>query len=107
MPGFTVVSMFPQLWEASGVPLPALVDRLMTLALERHAARARRRLSFSPGAAGQRFFAGFWPLTRLEVASLSASLREAEDDFVVFVDVSARAVGALLPPRVGAPRCAS
>jgi D-alanine-D-alanine ligase len=48
MPGFTRVSQYPRLWEASGVPLPALVERLVTLALERHAARGRRRLSFSP-----------------------------------------------------------
>jgi D-alanine-D-alanine ligase len=48
MPGFTAASMYPLLWEASGVPLPALVDRLVNLAFERHDARARRRLSFSP-----------------------------------------------------------
>jgi D-alanine-D-alanine ligase len=35
MPGFTPTSMFPLLWEASGVDYPALVDRLLTLALER------------------------------------------------------------------------
>ena len=48
MPGFTAVSQYPLLWKASGVPLPALVDRLVTLALERHATRSARRLSFSP-----------------------------------------------------------
>jgi D-alanine-D-alanine ligase len=48
MPGFTAASMYPMLWAASGLPLPALVDRLVSLALERHDARARRRLSFSP-----------------------------------------------------------
>ena len=48
MPGFTRASQYPRLWEASGVPLPALVDRLVSLALERHAARTARRLSFSP-----------------------------------------------------------
>jgi D-alanine-D-alanine ligase len=48
MPGFTSASMYPLLWQASGVPLPALVERLLALALERHAARASRRLSFSP-----------------------------------------------------------
>jgi D-alanine-D-alanine ligase len=36
IPGFTKISMYPKLWEASGVPYPALVDRLIELALERH-----------------------------------------------------------------------
>ncbi len=48
MPGFTRISMFPKLWEASGLPFGALVDRLVALALERHAARGRRRFSFQP-----------------------------------------------------------
>jgi D-alanine-D-alanine ligase len=42
LPGFTEVSMYPRLWEASGVPYPALLDRLIELALERH--RARKQL---------------------------------------------------------------
>ena len=50
MPGFTAISMYPKLWEASGLPYPALVDRLIVLALERHAARGKRRLSFTPPA---------------------------------------------------------
>ena len=36
IPGFTSVSMYPKLWEASGVPYPELIDRLLRLALERH-----------------------------------------------------------------------
>jgi len=36
LPGFTATSMYPQLWEASGVPFTQLVDRLIQLALERH-----------------------------------------------------------------------
>jgi D-alanine-D-alanine ligase len=48
MPGFTSISMFPKLWAATGIEYPALVDRLIQLALERHAARAKRRLSFTP-----------------------------------------------------------
>jgi D-alanine-D-alanine ligase len=36
LPGFTAFSMYPQLWAASGVPFPELVDRLIGLALERH-----------------------------------------------------------------------
>jgi D-alanine-D-alanine ligase len=51
MPGFTSISMYPKLWEASGLPYPALLDRLIALALERHAARGTRRLSFNPPAA--------------------------------------------------------
>lgn len=41
LPGFTEGSMFPRLWEASGLSYPALLDRLIELALERHAARRR------------------------------------------------------------------
>jgi D-alanine-D-alanine ligase len=36
LPGFTALSMYPQLWGASGVSFPQLVDRLIQLALERH-----------------------------------------------------------------------
>lgn len=39
LPGFTEVSMYPRLWEASGIPYPELIDRLIELALERHAER--------------------------------------------------------------------
>ncbi len=42
IPGFTPVSMYPSMWEASGLPYPALIDRLVELALERHE-RERRR----------------------------------------------------------------
>jgi D-alanine-D-alanine ligase len=45
MPGFTPISMYPKLWEASGLPLPRLLDRLIALALERHAERARNRVA--------------------------------------------------------------
>jgi D-alanine-D-alanine ligase len=38
MPGFTRTSVFPKLWEASGVPFPELCDRLLQLALDRYAA---------------------------------------------------------------------
>lgn len=41
LPGFTSVSMYPKLWEASGLPYPKLIDRLIELALERHAKRAK------------------------------------------------------------------
>src|SRR5207245_1839038 len=48
MPGFTAISMYPKLWEASGLPFGALLDRLIALACDRHAARSRRQLSFTP-----------------------------------------------------------
>jgi D-alanine-D-alanine ligase len=35
MPGFTSTSMFPLMWRASGLPYPALVERLVRLALDR------------------------------------------------------------------------
>ncbi|MSP24122.1 MAG: D-alanine--D-alanine ligase [Myxococcales bacterium] len=41
MPGFTAISMYPRLWEASGVDGPQLVTRLLELGLERHAARTK------------------------------------------------------------------
>lgn len=40
IPGFTSVSMYPKLWEASGLPYPELLDRLIRLALERHGGAA-------------------------------------------------------------------
>jgi len=36
IPGFTSISMYPKMWEASGLPYPQLIDRLIDLALERH-----------------------------------------------------------------------
>ena len=46
IPGFTSISMYPKLWEASGVPYPDLLARLVGLGLERHAARARLRTDY-------------------------------------------------------------
>jgi D-alanine-D-alanine ligase len=40
-PGFTSMSQYPKLWEASGLAYPALLDRLIELALERHRERQR------------------------------------------------------------------
>ena len=37
IPGFTKISMYPKLWEASGLPYNKLVDRLIELAMERKA----------------------------------------------------------------------
>jgi D-alanine-D-alanine ligase len=39
IPGFTRISMYPRLWALTGVPLPMLVDRLIDVALRRHAER--------------------------------------------------------------------
>jgi len=38
IPGFTSISMYPKLWEASGLPYSELIERLLALAVERHAA---------------------------------------------------------------------
>ena len=45
MPGFTPISMYPKLWTASGLPYHRLIDRLVDLALERHARRERHTLT--------------------------------------------------------------
>jgi len=45
IPGFTSISMYPKMWENSGLPMPKLIDRLIELALERHEARQRLRYS--------------------------------------------------------------
>jgi D-alanine-D-alanine ligase len=45
IPGFTAISMYPKMWDASGLPYPALLDRLIALALERHEERQRLRTS--------------------------------------------------------------
>ncbi len=42
IPGFTPISMYPRLWEVSGLPYPALLDRLIELAIERHTRRIAR-----------------------------------------------------------------
>jgi D-alanine-D-alanine ligase len=39
LPGFTPISMYPKLWDASGLPYPALLDRLIALAMRRRAER--------------------------------------------------------------------
>ncbi len=43
IPGFTRISMYPKLWEASGVPIHQLVDKLVEYAIERHQDRSRSR----------------------------------------------------------------
>ncbi len=41
IPGFTKISMYPKLWEASGIPYPELLDRLVELALDRKSEREK------------------------------------------------------------------
>jgi D-alanine-D-alanine ligase len=48
IPGFTPISMYPKLWEASGVSYSELLDRLIDLALERHRDKARTRYEYTP-----------------------------------------------------------
>jgi D-alanine-D-alanine ligase len=43
IPGFTPISMYPKLWEASGLPYDQLIDELVQLALERHGRRTKSR----------------------------------------------------------------
>jgi len=49
LPGFTEVSMYPRLWEATGLPYPQLLDRLIELALARHARRSKLETLFRRG----------------------------------------------------------
>ena len=45
IPGFTTIGMYSKMWAASGLPFPALLDRLIALAMERHAEKQQRRTS--------------------------------------------------------------
>jgi len=47
IPGFTTISMYPKMWEASGLPYPQLLDRLIQLAIERHAHKQQLRTSIT------------------------------------------------------------
>jgi len=46
IPGFTSISMYPKLWEASGLPYTKLIDKLISLALEKHKEKNRLKTSF-------------------------------------------------------------
>jgi D-alanine-D-alanine ligase len=50
IPGFTEISMYPKLWEATGLPLPRLIERLIELALEDHRQRAKLKFAYQPKA---------------------------------------------------------
>lgn len=47
IPGFTRISMYPKLWEASGLTYPALLDRLIELAIERHGDRMQSKAALA------------------------------------------------------------
>jgi D-alanine-D-alanine ligase len=47
LPGFTSISMYPKLWQATGLSYSDLITRLIELALERHKERSRTSFSFS------------------------------------------------------------
>jgi D-alanine-D-alanine ligase len=46
LPGFTPISMYPKLWEASGISFAELLDRLIMLAIERHREKSRNLTTF-------------------------------------------------------------
>jgi D-alanine-D-alanine ligase len=54
IPGFTSISMYPKMWEASGVPFRELIDKLIALALEQHAQKVRTKyqIELPEGAGG-------------------------------------------------------
>jgi D-alanine-D-alanine ligase len=45
IPGFTSISMFPKMWEYTGIPYADLIDRLIELALERHTQKKATRFA--------------------------------------------------------------
>ncbi|MGI6554970.1 MAG: D-alanine--D-alanine ligase [Bacillota bacterium] len=47
MPGFTTISMYPKLWEASGLPYDRLISRLIELALEKHKEKSENETTYS------------------------------------------------------------
>jgi D-alanine-D-alanine ligase len=48
IPGFTSISMYPKLWEASGIQYPKLLDKLILLAIERHKEKANLKTFYKP-----------------------------------------------------------
>jgi D-alanine-D-alanine ligase len=48
MPGFTSISMYAKMWEASGIGYSELIDRLIVLAIERHQEKSRSLTSYQP-----------------------------------------------------------
>ncbi len=54
IPGFTSISQYPKMWEATGIPYRELIDRLIQLALDAHREKARTKFAIElpPGSAG-------------------------------------------------------
>jgi D-alanine-D-alanine ligase len=48
IPGFTSISMYPKLWQASGLSYSALLDKLIQLAIERHEAKKKLKTTYQP-----------------------------------------------------------
>ncbi|MFC2157166.1 D-alanine--D-alanine ligase family protein [Acidobacteriota bacterium] len=48
LPGFTEISMYPKLWEASGLPFPKLLEELVELGIDRHKNKKREGIRFQP-----------------------------------------------------------
>ena len=48
IPGFTEISMYPKLWEVSGLSYPQLLDKLIDLGLEQHKNKKRKGVNFKP-----------------------------------------------------------
>ena len=48
IPGFTEISMYPKLWEVSGLPFPDLLERLVDLGFEKHRTKKRNTQGFTP-----------------------------------------------------------
>ncbi|MFC1656162.1 D-alanine--D-alanine ligase family protein [Patescibacteria group bacterium] len=46
LPGFTAISMYPKMWEASGLPYPKLIDRIIELGFERFKEQNEKKVSF-------------------------------------------------------------
>lgn len=46
MPGFTKISMYPQMWEASGVSYPELIDRIIELGFDQFKKKSQKKISF-------------------------------------------------------------
>jgi D-alanine-D-alanine ligase len=44
LPGFTSISMYPKLWEASGLAMPELLDKMVSLAIERHEEKQKLKI---------------------------------------------------------------
>ncbi|MDY6876934.1 MAG: D-alanine--D-alanine ligase family protein [Chloroflexota bacterium] len=53
IPGFTTISMYPKLWEASGIPYPELIERLINLAIERYQDKMCSETAYQPPVSGK------------------------------------------------------